>query len=71
MTSVTPNELYRGDRFMEDTYPEIWEVIGPGRQCGIRARVVGYLEGFPGKPDRLGEESDWWGEGMTLYLLRH
>lgn len=67
MTSCEPNELYKGDRFIKDTYPEIWEVIGPGQEHGIRAKVVGALKGF--STDRLGVESDWWGVGMTLYKL--
>jgi hypothetical protein len=73
MDSVTPNELRRTDRFIEDTYPEIWEVIGPARgkhyPGGVRAKVVGYLKGFPGEQTRLGEECDWFGDGMCLYRL--
>lgn len=58
MDPVTPNTLSKGDRFIEDTYPEIWEVIGPSR-CnqaygGVRAKVVGYLPGYPGERTRLG-----------------
>ena len=69
------NELQVGDRFMEDTYPEIYEVVGQDTEqgmIGIRAIVVGYEVGprqkAPEVPSRKSQGDGEFFGGVGSYM---
>lgn len=66
---LVPADLQVGDRFCEDTYPEVWEVskryFASGHR-GVLATCIGYIDPR-WSTGRIGEQADWFGE-VCLYL---
>lgn len=67
---ININELKIGDRFIEDTWPEIWQVtetqVEENNLPGIRAKVIGRIDK---KACNTIDKNCFWG-GIGFCLIR-